>query len=291
MVDDSTFAIISEFDNLVNVSVKILNTKNKKKIRRLKKLHNNLQNTVKNFEKMLRKSKNLLAECVEKTLSLKELHIFDDNSFPFIYNGTESKILDEVPDKNVNVIKKAPKKNKYKEINEIYKIKTPRIQVPIASKLSHISSCIFWYNGDTSHPKGLYMSPFPKLYVKIPFINVADGTKDHNRTGSIKCKYEHKNICINKKKYLSNKFDYPMRPCMYAHIGDRYTKIGSQYRSPNMPSFGNTDTLITDMKNISLKNIKIILMYAVSDILLCHMWASTNNIRTQVVFANVDICQ
>jgi len=298
MVEELSTVITNEFHNLTRISKKILHkqvrkknhTASKKKIK-LEKLALNLRTLIKNFDKMLSEAKNLLTECAEKSLELRESQMLSSKNFQFIHDGIKSVVFKEPLVEEKHSTKKHPVKRKIKEITEIYSIKTPKISVPIAANLNNIGSCIFWYNGDSTNPKGLYMSPCPKLYVKIPFMNVVDGTKDYNRVGSIKCKYGTKKLCNNNKRYISEKFNASIRECTYAHIGDRYKKIGMNYRSPGMPAFGRTDTLSADAKTISYKDIKIIMMYAVSDILLCHMWAAANDIKTEVVFSDVDICQ
>lgn len=298
MVEESSTVITNEFHNLTRMSKKILHRHVRKKTHtvtkkliKLEKLTLNLQTLIKNFDKMLSETKNLLTECAEKSLELRESQMLSSKNFQFIHDGIKSVGFKEHPVEEKHAAKKPPVKRKIKEIDEIYSIKTPKISVPIATRLNNIGSCIFWYNGDSTNPKGLYMSPCPKLYVKIPFMNVVDGTKDYNRVGSIKCKHGTKKLCNNNKRYISEKFNASIRECTYAHIGDRYKKIGMNYRSPGMPAFGRTDTLVSDAKTISYKDIKIIIMYAVSDILLCHMWAAANNIKTEVVFSDVDICQ
>ena len=247
---------------------------------------------------------NLSSECNEKSFEIRESNgTVETDDFKFVYRGAKSLNwcdMEDMEEKRENLVDEINKKTKeldeknalkFKDLTEIDNVKIHRLRVPVVSRLDMIPSCMHWYNGDKHVPKGLYLSPYPNMYIRVPFMNVIDGTKDFNRIGSVKCKNGSKETCRTHRKHLAEKFNSQFRECTYAHVGDKYRKIGMNYRSPGMPSFGNFRSLLTDTEKISYKDIKIMMMYALSDLLLCSMWCSANKIKNPVVFHDIEVCQ
>ncbi len=177
----------------------------------------------------------------------------------------------------------------YKTIPSIYGANLGfNFKVPIVDRINDMPSALYWYRGDAKHAPGVYICLSRGFYVQVPFPNVADSTKDFNRTGSIKCKYNTIGECHKIRSDLARKYKSDVRPCNFAHTGDRYVKIGTSFRCASNPRFGNHTHLSSDMDTVTSEDINTILMYSLSDILLSSIWAQRhkrNDIRT-----NIDIC-
>lgn len=166
----------------------------------------------------------------------------------------------------------------YKNLSSIYG--TPigfDWKIPIISKITEIPPSLYWYNGDSYNPAGIYTCLSRDFYVQVPFPNVVDATQDFNRTGSIKCKYNSLNDCKKAREDLASKYKSEMRECKFAHKGDNYIKIGTTFRCQNKPRFGNHYHLKDDINEINNTDIKSILMYALSDVLLSSIWFQKQN--------------
>lgn len=178
----------------------------------------------------------------------------------------------------------------YKDISTIYgKDLGFNFKIPIINKLNEMPSSLYWYEGDQKNPKGIYTCLSRKFYVQVPFPNVIDGTKDFNRTCSIKCKYNTAEECLNVRDDFANKYKSELRNCNFAHSGDKYIKIGTSFRCPNIPRFGNHSSLNYDLKNLPDCDIKMLLMYSLSDVLLGSLWFQ-NQKDISMVLTNIDTC-
>jgi hypothetical protein len=166
-------------------------------------------------------------------------------------------------------------------------------QIPIINKLNEMPSSLYWYGGDVTNPEGVYICLTRGFYIQVPFPNVIDATKDFNRTGSIKCKYNSARECMDVRGDLANKYNSSIRDCNFAHTGDKYIKIGTTFRCPHKPRFGNHHYLKEDIGNVPDSDIKSILMYALSDILLSSIWfqkQKKEDSKTNMIMTNIDIC-
>lgn len=183
----------------------------------------------------------------------------------------------------------------YKNISDIY---GKRIgfdwKVPIINKLNEMPSSLYWYGGDTNNPEGVYTCLTRGFYIQVPFPNVIDATKDFNRTGSVKCKYNNLKECLDVREDLANRYNSAVRDCNFAHKGDKYIKIGTTFRCPHKPRFGNHSHLKEDIGSVPDSDIKTILMYSLSDILLSSMWFQKQNTeepnKSNMIMTNIDIC-
>lgn len=247
---------------------------------------------------------NLSAECNEKSFEIKNtVGSNKTDGFKFVYRGTKSLnwggmlAMEEKRETLVDDINKKTKeldqKNalKFKNLTEIDGVKIHPLRLPVVSRLEIIPVCLHWYNGDKRKPKGIYICPYPNMYIKVPLMDLVDGSKYFSRSGSIKCKNGSIVTCRANRKHLAAKFSSPFRECTYAHEGEIYKKIGMNYRAPDMPSIGNFRTLLSDLERVSYRTVKIMMMYALSDLLLCSMWCSANKITNPVVFHDIDTCQ
>ena len=187
---------------------------------------------------------------------------------------------------------------KIKELEVVNNVDIGSIKVPIIKNLDELPPAINWYVGDKINKAGLYISLMPNYAIEIPFPDTIDGTKNSNRTNSIKCKYGSLSNCKAIRENLANKYRSEIRKCNFAHIGDHYIKIGTFSRCPGAPSFGNYDDFKEDMEKINMSDVEMLLMYATSDLLLANIWVQNNNTNNKnnmndetIVFNNLDICK
>ena len=183
----------------------------------------------------------------------------------------------------------------YKTLSNIYgKNLGFNWKVPIINKLSDMPSALYWYAGDLTNPAGIYICVTKGFYIQVPFPNVIDSTQNFNRTGSVKCKYNNIKECCDARTNLASKYNSTVRDCNFAHKGDKYIKLGTSFRSPHKPRFGNHNFLNDDMDSIPDDDIKTILMYALSDVLLSSMWfqkqKDDDDHNSNIIFTNIDIC-
>lgn len=182
----------------------------------------------------------------------------------------------------------------YKTMSDVYdKPLGFEWKVPIINKLSELPSSLYWYKGGSSNPPGLYMCITRGFYTQVPFPNVIDATQNFNRTGSIKCKYNTIEDCLSFRRSLASKYNSDVRECNFAHAGDQYIKLGTTFRCPHKPRFGNHNHLTEDINNVSDSDIKTMLMYSLSDILLSSIWfqrTKTGDEKSNMILSNIDIC-
>lgn len=176
-------------------------------------------------------------------------------------------------------------------ITEIYDVKIPSITLNTVNYLNRIPPMFHWYNGSKAIGEGIYVNIAPNLYVMVPLPDTIDGTREFNRNNTVRCRNADKKDCDRYRAYVAKKYGSQIRSCNYSHIGDRLIKIGNSNRCRELTGFGNHSTLISDIARVSENDIKNILMYALSDILLAHMWAKANNFLKPVVYTNIDIFQ
>ena len=163
--------------------------------------------------------------------------------------------------------------------------------VPIINNLPDIPSSLYWYAGDSVNPSGIYTCLTNGFYIQVPFPNIVDSSQDSNKSRSVKCKNNTKFECLEERNNLANQYKSAIRECNFAHVGDNYTKIGTMFRCPNKPRFGNHNYLKDDMNVIKDTDIKTILMYALSDILISSMWFQNKDDEKKVnIMTNIDIC-
>lgn len=252
-------------------------------------------------------------ECIDKATEIREYIDLNDkykdepNQLTLVhkemYKGMSWADINEVEDGKDAILKSVSQKiavkqpvNEfvhepvmYKTISELYGKKITPYKIPITTKLNEIPAALHWYKGDQSNPPGVYICLSRGCYIQVPFPNVVDGTKDFNRTCSIKCKYSSAEECLKIRRDLSMRYNSELRACTFAHKGDSYVKIGTSFRCPNIPRFGNYAFLHSDMNELPDCDIKMMLMYALSDVLLGSLWFQ-NQKNTSMVMTNIDVC-
>lgn len=188
--------------------------------------------------------------------------------------------------------------NEYKELRAIEGVNIGKCTLPVIRSLDEIKPALFWYNGDNKHIEGIYTSIAPNLIIQVPFPNVKDVTRatiTQNATnikkGSIKCRYETAEKCEKIRKSVCQQRNVEYRDCDYAHIGDKYVKIGSGFRCPVVPSFGAHSSLTSDLKRVTDRDVKVVLMYALSDVLLSSIWwQNIGDSGQKIVLNDIDVC-
>jgi hypothetical protein len=178
----------------------------------------------------------------------------------------------------------------YKNISNIYNNKIDfECKIPIINKLNEMPSCMYWYKGDKTNPEGIYICISRKFYVQVPFPDVIDGTVDFYRMNTIKCTRGSKKNCLKHKKELAIRRNVPLVACGYTHTGDAYKKVGTLYRCPNIPRFGAHNSLNNDLENLPERDLKMMLMNSLSDILLGTLWFQKQK-NKNLTIVNIDIC-
>ncbi len=156
------------------------------------------------------------------------------------------------------------------DINSINGVSIPKITVQKISDPSEIKNSIF-YNGGR-----FYMGISNKVY-KMPFIQTLDPNDDNSRVSTVRCRYGTRQNCRkNRLRQYTHIYE-----CTFAHIGEQYNKIGSIYRCNRIPHFGRMETLAKDMEMMTGDEINHILMYALGDVLLCHIWLEKEKIKNK----------
>lgn len=115
--------------------------------------------------------------------------------------------------------------------------------------------------------------------VKVPFPEIIDCTKSTEKSNSIRCRYQSKSICGDKKQGFWH--------CNYAHQGEKMVKLGYPMRCPAIPNFGNPETIRKDIQYVSLPDIKSLLMYGLNDVMIASIWMDYNGKKNQK-YDNVD---
>lgn len=205
---------------------------------------------------------------------------------------TNDKTLKSIEDMSVNTPEKkdyAYMPVLYKNISTMYGVELGgNFKVPIVNRITDMPAALYWYKGDARYPPGVYICISRGFYVQVPFPNVVDSTKDFNRIGSVKCKYNTTKECHAIRHTMAQKYKSDVRVCNFAHSGDRYTKIGTSFRCASTPRFGNHNHLKTDTRKIDTADMNNILMYSLSDLLLSSIWAQTH--ARNGILTNIDIC-
>jgi hypothetical protein len=203
--------------------------------------------------------------------------------------------VDKAIDKKIDKNEYAHKQIVYKKLSNIYGKKIGfDWKVPIINKLNEMPSSMYWYAGDANNPEGVYTCLTRGFYIQVPFPNVIDATQDFSRTGSIKCKYNTIRECLDIRSELANRHNSNVRDCNFAHKGDKFVKIGTSYRCPHKPRFGNHSYLRSDISSVPDSDIRTILMYSLSDMMLSSMWFQKQNMddskKNNIVMTDIDIC-
>ena len=229
----------------------------------------------------------------------KQFVLAFDGEFNSSENYKKSMKSQILKHKYSEILSEEHKKKNKKEVTSEFKtitlddvegvaLKNNPIKLPVVENLSDIPAAFYWYKGDKFYKKGIYVSLCKNFYVKVPFPNLLNPSKEFNLK-TIKCKYETLQECQANKKKLSMIYGGEVKECFYVHKKEKFNKVGSQYRC-YIETFGNHEILDHDLKRVSHFDIKHLLMYSLSDNLLAMIWYQ--NIFKDVnrlVFTNLDV--
>lgn len=165
-------------------------------------------------------------------------------------------------------------------ISEIdYEMKLRHVQ-----DLKDIPSALHYYAGavGSKHTPGIYLNLHGN-YVRVPFPRVTDSNKDASRYKTIKCKYGSAQECL---RYRS-RFSGPTRSCNFAHRGDVLLKVGHISRCASMPGFGDPNTILEDIPNVSVADAKNLMLYGLSDLMTTIVFMDVKGIK-DVVFDRLE---
>ncbi len=260
---------------------------------------------------------NLKGEChnraveIREDAELKKTLAESEGAFPFVIHGKHKNMswgdLADIEDRREAALARAEEieakllapileepetpRPEYKTLDNFDGVSLPKeIKLSKVSKLSDLPSAFSWYTGDQTHRAGIYMR-IDNLFLRVPLPEVIDSANNFARNKTIKCKYESESACMENRKFLANKYFTETRECLFAHHGDKYTKVGANFRCPINPRFGNHRHLSSDIASIKANDIKPLLMYALSDLALCFIWNDYHHPADRMVFSDVEICQ
>ena len=123
-----------------------------------------------------------------------------------------------------------------------------------------------------SNKSGIYINLGNSNYAKIPFPEIVDSTREHDRKHSIRCKYSTKKECDDQRYKMSKYHNTNIRTCNFAHAGDKIVKIGYPSRCPSVPNYGNPKTMSHDVKDIAIDDTKHLLLYGLNDLISSMIW-------------------
>jgi hypothetical protein len=123
-----------------------------------------------------------------------------------------------------------------------------------------------------SNKSGIYINLGNSNYAKVPFPEIVDSTREHDRKHSIRCKYSTKKECDDQRYKMSKYHNTNIRTCNFAHAGDKIVKIGYPSRCPSVPNYGNPKTMSHDVKDINIDDTKHLLLYGLNDVISSMIW-------------------
>lgn len=265
------------------------------------------------YNQMVNLMNNLRHECRDKASEIREeieLHEKyenkDEDKFSFVFQGKYKNMSwgdisdieerrDRVVEESKSVEKKllqVPESIPWKTISEIDGVKLPReVRMRIVPRLDNLPPAFGWYQGDKKTREGVYIRLPENMFVRIPLPDVIDGTQNYTRNKTIKCKHETQDQCLENRKYLADRYNTEVRACLFAHKGDAYSKVGTNFRCPANPRFGSHMHLSSDVSSLKADEVKPVLMYSLSDLLVCYLWNDFHHKEDRIVFDKVEICQ
>jgi hypothetical protein len=168
-------------------------------------------------------------------------------------------------------------------------------KMPMVSSLQDIPPMFYWYSDKKkTEDAGIYCCILPGVYAKVPFPEVIDNSEDFSRAKSICCKYFTKENCENNREIIARQKSTSVRSCNFAHNGDKYVKISTSSRCPRRSTFGSPSTLVSDINEVGMHDIKQIMLYGISDLISAYVWFDNKkNITKKSLnyqFMNLETC-
>jgi len=153
--------------------------------------------------------------------------------------------------------------------------------LPVIKSLNDIPQNMYYYYGDKKNKRGIYCRISSDVIIKIPMVETIPENIENSRQMIVKCNRGDKCTFWN---------------CTYAHPGVPYNKIGYIRRCPSCPSFSNYESLKTDIKFINYEDIRICIMYSITDLFAVNVWCQDQNKqhdsdkKEKMIWNNLDIC-
>jgi hypothetical protein len=167
------------------------------------------------------------------------------------------------------------------------------MKLPVVSDIKKIQPMFCYFKGDQQYTEGIYCCIIPNVFIKVPFPEIIDSTKEYDRGHSIRCKYKTKKLCDDQRGKMAKYHKSQVRICNFAHNGEEITKIGYPSRCATIPNFGNPSTFANDLKIVDTSDIKNIMFYGVNDLIASAIWFdytnSNTNSNTAVIFDNLQL--
>ena len=165
---------------------------------------------------------------------------------------------------DINISKKKKHTSEKVHINEL----KHDIKINIVENLQDIPPAIYYVKDN----EGFYINLGNNNYAKIPFPDIVDYSKEHDKKMTISCKYFNKSDCDNQRLRMSKLYGTQLRSCNFAHKNERLIKIGYHARCPSVPNFGNPATINIDIKKINNTDLNNLLLYGLNDLFCAIMY-------------------
>lgn len=166
-------------------------------------------------------------------------------------------------------------------VNGIYRWEKSGVtqHVPVIENLTDIPTMFYYYPGDAKNKPGIYCSPTPRGYVRIPDVEVVPEAICNSKHRTISCKDKLK--CLNPE-------------CSFQHPGGQFVKVGVTARCPSCPSFGNKSTLGVDLQQVNNSSARQVLMYGCNDMWAAAIWIQNvmqPEANRMLVVSDLEICE
>ncbi|MGL5934754.1 MAG: hypothetical protein ACRCZI_03925 [Cetobacterium sp.] len=263
----------------------------------LEDMYDTIQNTVKKLYTYLSLMKQL------ETVYFSNLSITNDQ---FILSFEEESGLTTnsvIWDKYKNSLKTQINIHKLREINKKKAMEsiqsvdismlgacdiTPnKIRIPVIKNLKNMQPMFYWYHGDKVYKRGIYTCISSGFYIKVPFPSTVIKDDENYKINSVPCKYETREMCNAHKKKISEIYNSEMRICQFVHRKEKFVKLGIPSKC-SKESFGNHDSLVNDLNETTLSDIKRLLMYSLSDTLLGTVWFQNQSDKKELLLQNIE---
>ena len=162
-----------------------------------------------------------------------------------------------------------------------------KITFPIIKSLDRIPNNMYYYYGDKNNKRGVYTRITDEILVKVPLVETISENLENSRQMVVKCNKNDECRFWN---------------CTYAHTGVPYTKIGFIKRAPSCSGFSNFESLKNDIKAISYEDIRLCLMYSITDLFSIKAWCQhyfnenkdqyfqENRVVKDTIWKNIELC-
>jgi len=208
------------------------------------------------------------------------------NNNQFSFSAISPEMMNAHNHKMLQSITDTPKYEENK--TKTYSIGSIKYDFPIIKSLQDIPIPYYYFEGNKRNkiPAGLYMCVGPNTYVQICIPDIISSNTRFYKTDP--CKYKNVASCMhNKRSYYSG-----VRYCNYSHIGEKLIKIGPVPRCRRNPILGSKSTLNKiEMDQTSHKEIKTILMYGISDIMVAFCKSIVETPDNSIIYRNLDVVE